>query len=561
MAASPAYLWRGRCGGGLTSCEAFARQHRLHHIPLGAPNKGAPLPGRASFAEEFHRGGPWGGPPAKEGGPLNTESFSQRALKQFSWQEERGGFVRRPGKEPGVGSASGASGSPLAAVAAAAATAAAAAAAVRRAAAASPLGPLMLKAQLAAKTAFDAVTKPTEDIHIATLSELFADAQLERMRQFMMEDDEGREVLKQKPLLDDRFINYEALRRLPKDTLGYALVRFLDSNALHAGHRQPVRFVEDEELAYVLTRYRQLHDVMHAAFEMGISIESEVALKLIEFHQTGLPVSAAAAAADGLAAAFAPAAAAAVADALPPPAARAAAAALASPFAPAAAAAALAAAAAAFVAAHALATALAAAAADVTTRPPHNAAAAAAAATQAAAIAAAAIAATAAAATMTLLAAAFGPFAAPLLRVHLAAAAARSAHAGPASAAVAAAAHSLTASPNSLLQLLLPQQPAAAAAEPGSATAAAAGTAAAAESAAAAAAGTAAAAASDEPVVLYPRYTLLNEMLPWADAAGKAMRRRVYCLFVEEWFDKPLKAFQIHCGITPVPTRFAAYCA
>lgn len=83
-----------------------------------------------------------------------------------------------------------------------------------------------------------------------------------------------------------------------------------------------MRFVEEEELAYVLTRYRQvpsllayrrsqepaspgvraadtpqspslcsqLHDVMHTAFGMGISIESEVALKLIEFIQTNLPV-------------------------------------------------------------------------------------------------------------------------------------------------------------------------------------------------------------------------------------------------------------------------------
>ena len=38
----------------------------------------------------------------------------------------------------------------------------------------------------------------------------------------------------------------------------YALMRFLDTNLLHAGHRQPVRFVEDEELAYILTRYRQV---------------------------------------------------------------------------------------------------------------------------------------------------------------------------------------------------------------------------------------------------------------------------------------------------------------
>ena len=34
--------------------------------------------------------------------------------------------------------------------------------------------------------------------------------------------------------------------------------------------------------------------------------------------------------------------------------------------------------------------------------------------------------------------------------------------------------------------------------------------------------------------------TLLLLLLLQAEAAGKSMRRRVYCLFVEEWLDKPL---------------------
>ncbi|OEH76893.1 ubiquinone biosynthesis protein coq4 [Cyclospora cayetanensis] len=291
----------------------------------------------------------------------------------------------------------------------------------------------LFKADIAARCAINAVLRPKEDLHIATLSEMFVESQLERMRQFMMQEEEGREILKQRPLFDDRFIDYEGLRRLPENTLGYALMKFLDGNSLHAGHRQPVRFVEDEELAYILTRYRQLHDVMHAAFGMGISVESEVALKLIEFHQTGLP--------------------------------------------------------------------------------------------------------------MTLLSAAFGPFAAPLLRVQLSAAATDVALAGGGPAAVASVTHSLTEAPNSWLQLLTSQK----------------------EKHPAASATPAATPAKTEdeqgPVVLYPRQVLLNDLLPWADAAGKAMRRRVYCLFVEEWLDKPLDAFREHCCIMLPPAHLLPYCA
>ncbi|CDJ69490.1 ubiquinone biosynthesis protein COQ4, putative [Eimeria necatrix] len=322
--------------------------------------------------------------------------------------------------------------------AAAAAAAGAAAAAASRLAAAAGLLPFLIKLRVAAEAAKLAVAKPKEDLHVATLSELFAEQQLQRMRSCMLcagEDEEGREVLQKRPLLDERFLNFEGLRRLPKDTVGHALVHFLDSNLLHAGRRQPVRFVEDEELAYVLTRYRQLHDLMHALFGLGISVEAEVALKLIEFHQTGLP--------------------------------------------------------------------------------------------------------------MTFLAAAFGPLAAPHLRVLLSAAAADAAKTGEGPAAAAKDTHALTEAPNSPLQLLLQQQQqqqkgeAAAAANSAAAAKTDAGAAADATAAAAADAA-AAAAAAEEPLVLYPRHVLLTELLPWADAAGKAMRRRVYCMFVEEWLDKPL---------------------
>ncbi|CDI76279.1 ubiquinone biosynthesis protein COQ4, putative [Eimeria acervulina] len=214
----------------------------------------------------------------------------------FEWSEESKRRIEKdatPLGAPSIGLCGNASGSPLfgAAAAAAAAATAAAAAAHRAFASFNPLFSFLAKCRIGVEAAFFSIIKPQEDIHIALLSEVFAQASLRRMRDIMMEDEEGREVLQQRLLFDERFINYEALRRLPKNTLGYALMRFLDSNALHAGHRQPVRLVEDEELAYVLTRYRQLHDVMHAVFDLGITVEAEVALKLIEFYQTGLPVS------------------------------------------------------------------------------------------------------------------------------------------------------------------------------------------------------------------------------------------------------------------------------
>ncbi|PFH31119.1 coenzyme q (ubiquinone) biosynthesis protein coq4 protein [Besnoitia besnoiti] len=150
---------------------------------------------------------------------------------------------------------------------------------------------LLRKSEIAAKAAYGALARPTEDEHVATLSEVTSDGALERLHRQMWEHPDGRRILEKKPLLDDRFLDYAALRKLPQHTLGWAYMQFMDGNELHAGARQPVRFVDDPELSYVLTRYRQLHDFMHTIYGAGISVAAEVALKLIEFRQTGLPMT------------------------------------------------------------------------------------------------------------------------------------------------------------------------------------------------------------------------------------------------------------------------------
>ncbi|PHJ22783.1 ubiquinone biosynthesis protein, partial [Cystoisospora suis] len=147
--------------------------------------------------------------------------------------------------------------------------------------------------EIGLRSAFLSLSRPTEDQHIATLSEVlfFTSHALYKMHRQMWEHPDGRRVLEEKPLLNSRSLSYPQLRRLPSHTVGYAYMQFMDKNELHAGARQPVRLVEDPGLAYVLTRYRQLHDFMHTLYGMDISVEEEVALKLIEFYQTLLPMT------------------------------------------------------------------------------------------------------------------------------------------------------------------------------------------------------------------------------------------------------------------------------
>lgn len=54
--------------------------------------------------------------------------------------------------------------------------------------------------------------------------------------------------------------------------------------------RAPTRFVDDEELAYVIQRYREVHDMVHTLLGMPTNIPGEIVVKWFEAVQTGLPM-------------------------------------------------------------------------------------------------------------------------------------------------------------------------------------------------------------------------------------------------------------------------------
>lgn len=53
-----------------------------------------------------------------------------------------------------------------------------------------------------------------------------------------------------------------------------------------------MRYVDSEELAYVMQRYRETHDFAHTLTGLGVTVESELVLKWFEWTQTGLPMTA-----------------------------------------------------------------------------------------------------------------------------------------------------------------------------------------------------------------------------------------------------------------------------
>ncbi|XP_014787763.1 ubiquinone biosynthesis protein COQ4 homolog, mitochondrial isoform X1 [Octopus bimaculoides] len=131
---------------------------------------------------------------------------------------------------------------------------------------------------------------PKRDDMISTFGETTGHYALKKIKSKMLQDPEGCLVLKEKPIINTENIDYEYLNNLPDGTLGKEYWRFLNYNGFDPDGRRPVHFVDDPDLVYIMLRYRQTHDLIHALLGMPPHMLGEVVVKWIEALQTGLPM-------------------------------------------------------------------------------------------------------------------------------------------------------------------------------------------------------------------------------------------------------------------------------
>jgi ubiquinone biosynthesis protein COQ4 len=104
---------------------------------------------------------------------------------------------------------------------------------------------------------------------------------------------EGRRLLADRPELSSERVDYDRLRALPATTFGGAYVRHLDGNGITADYQAAAtRHVDDPDIAYLMRRFRQTHDVWHSLLGLGIAGHEEVIVHAFSFGQLRLPVSA-----------------------------------------------------------------------------------------------------------------------------------------------------------------------------------------------------------------------------------------------------------------------------
>lgn len=143
---------------------------------------------------------------------------------------------------------------------------------------------------LTAGSGLMALYDPSRDDMVATFGETTALPALKWIRQRMLESEEGSQILTEKPRINSKVISLEHLRSLPDGTFGHHYVKFLDDNRVTPDSRLPVRYISDPELAYVMQRYREIHDFMHTCLGLSIHLVGEVTVKWVEMFQTRLPM-------------------------------------------------------------------------------------------------------------------------------------------------------------------------------------------------------------------------------------------------------------------------------
>lgn len=163
-----------------------------------------------------------------------------------------------------------------------------------------------------------ALINPARGDMIATLSETSGESHLPRLRDDMLQHDEGRRLLVDRPSVNTKTVDMQKLRQMPVGSFGHEYTKWLDwcrvgpdtrakvskwsgnVSRCNTGVLSPrsctieypqVQYISDPELAFIMQRYRESHDFYHLLCGMPVSTLGETVVKIFEASHFGLPVA------------------------------------------------------------------------------------------------------------------------------------------------------------------------------------------------------------------------------------------------------------------------------
>lgn len=151
---------------------------------------------------------------------------------------------------------------------------------------------LLERGALAIGSALLSYRDPRRGDLIALLGETTAQPYfIYQLRDTMLSDPTGRRILRERPRITSQTLKMDELLAMPDNTLGHAYGMWLKREGVTPDDRLDVRYIDDEECAYVMQRYRECHDFYHALCGLPVFREGEVALKAFEFANLKIPMT------------------------------------------------------------------------------------------------------------------------------------------------------------------------------------------------------------------------------------------------------------------------------
>lgn len=134
------------------------------------------------------------------------------------------------------------------------------------------------------------ITDPSRHDMIATFGETTASVALPRLHSKMSSDPTGRRILSDRPRIRSSTVDLPHLASLPVGTFGRTYHDFMAERRFSPDERMEVHYVDDPELAYMMLRYRECHDLFHVILGAHTNMLGEIAVKWVEGIQFGLPM-------------------------------------------------------------------------------------------------------------------------------------------------------------------------------------------------------------------------------------------------------------------------------
>jgi ubiquinone biosynthesis protein COQ4 len=144
------------------------------------------------------------------------------------------------------------------------------------------------RARLAYDALRDLLDDPEDTTRVFVLGLLVSRRSYPQFLARLTMDDRGARLLRERPSIDSRHVDFARLRALPATTLGGAYARYLEERSLDPDLFQAPPGLP-EVPAYVSQRMRQVHDLWHVLTGYDTDVRGEVALQAFTYGQTGTP--------------------------------------------------------------------------------------------------------------------------------------------------------------------------------------------------------------------------------------------------------------------------------